>query len=100
MAPDALAEKLMEKFGKDNSVVFWKHDNDRGNWESFSSGAPSELNDLQEISEGDEVWVIVSGSGMTFIRALMTFDGRSFVISLGEDMRAGDIRRSVFPGFP
>lgn len=100
MAPDVLAERLMEKFGKDNGVTFWKYDQDGGNWDSFSYGFPSELNDLQEISEGDEIWVIITGSDRTFIQSLMTFDGRSFVISLGEDMQAGDIRRSVFPGFP
>ena len=83
-------------------MALWKYQNEKGGWNSYSTGVPSEINDLEEISEGDEVWVIITGDGRDFIRALMTFDGGSFVISLDndDDTPPGDIRRSVFPGFP
>ena len=41
-------------------TVVWKYDNASGMWASYDPAAPAELNDLDEVSTGDIVWIQIT----------------------------------------
>ena len=44
----------------DSLQVVWQYDNASGSWASYDPAAPAELNDLEEVSSRDIVWVEVT----------------------------------------
>ena len=46
----------------DNLQVVWQYDNATGMWASYDPAAPAELNDLDEVSSGDIVWVEITAN--------------------------------------
>ena len=43
-------------------TVVWRYDNKTGSWASYDPNAPAELNDLEEVSTANIVWVQVTES--------------------------------------
>ena len=52
-------------------TVVWKYDNASGTWASYDPAAPAELNDLNEVSTGDIVWIQITEN--------VSFQGKSLL---------------------
>ena len=59
VAPSAAPADVFAGLG-DNLQVVWQYDNATSMWASYDPAAPAELNDLDEVTSGDIVWIEVT----------------------------------------